>query len=203
MVKKTAARSGKFKRSQTEAQEISQLEERIQQLQAEPAASTSGAGSLTSLCVAIKAVRPIYLTVGHFRAGLSSFEDLPLSAYTLEGLRAAKYTQLTAIQRAALPSALAGRDVLGAAKTGSGKTLAFLVPVRTHALCAGRICMQNCGCCMWGRLCPCSAHDGLRHAWHLPAPTEARNNFGRPWHGRRYESAVQHARMEKCRFQQH
>lgn len=30
----------------------------------------------------------------------------------------------------AIPHALAGRDILGAAKTGSGKTLAFLVPAR-------------------------------------------------------------------------
>eukprot|EP00903_Cladosiphon_okamuranus_P014639 g13574.t1 len=36
---------------------------------------------------------------------------------------------MTEIQVAAIPHALAGRDVLGAAKTGSGKTLAFLVPL--------------------------------------------------------------------------
>lgn len=36
---------------------------------------------------------------------------------------------MTEIQLAAIPHALAGRDVLGAAKTGSGKTLAFLIPL--------------------------------------------------------------------------
>ena len=36
---------------------------------------------------------------------------------------------MTDVQRAAIPHALAGRDILGAAKTGSGKTLAFLVPL--------------------------------------------------------------------------
>ena len=35
----------------------------------------------------------------------------------------------TEIQAAAIPHALAGRDILGAAKTGSGKTLAFVVPM--------------------------------------------------------------------------
>ena len=39
-----------------------------------------------------------------------------------------KWSTMTMIQRAAIPHALAGRDVLGEAKTGSGKTLAFLVP---------------------------------------------------------------------------
>lgn len=58
-----------------------------------------------------------------------NFDNLPISKYTLDGLKAAKYTRLTAIQRAALPHTLAGKDVLGAAKTGSGKTLAFLIPV--------------------------------------------------------------------------
>ena len=64
---------------------------------------------------------------------LWNFEDLPLSRYTLEGLKAAKYTRMTAIQRAALPHSLSGKDVLGAAKTGSGKTLAFIIPVRSCA----------------------------------------------------------------------
>ncbi len=58
------------------------------------------------------------------------FERLgPLSKKTKTALKKAKFINLTAIQRAAIPHALCGRDVLGAAKTGSGKTLAFLVPV--------------------------------------------------------------------------
>lgn len=36
---------------------------------------------------------------------------------------------MTEIQSACILHALAGRDILGAAKTGSGKTLAFLIPV--------------------------------------------------------------------------
>ena len=57
------------------------------------------------------------------------FDELPLSKYTKDALKESKFVNLTAIQRAALPHALAERDVLGAAKTGSGKTLAFLIPV--------------------------------------------------------------------------
>jgi ATP-dependent RNA helicase DDX10/DBP4 len=66
-------------------------------------------------------------------SGSKTFEELPLSQYTRAALKDAGYVNLTAIQRAALPHALAGRDILGAAKTGSGKTLCFLVPVSCAA----------------------------------------------------------------------
>jgi ATP-dependent RNA helicase DDX10/DBP4 len=62
-------------------------------------------------------------------ASARKFEQLPLSQKTQDGLRKAKYVTLTAIQRAAIPHGLCGRDILGAAKTGSGKTLSFLIPV--------------------------------------------------------------------------
>lgn len=60
---------------------------------------------------------------------VSKFSDIPMSTATSTGLKACGYTHPTDIQKAAIPLALRGRDVLGAAKTGSGKTLAFLVPV--------------------------------------------------------------------------
>ncbi|CAN6183562.1 unnamed protein product [Urochloa humidicola] len=57
------------------------------------------------------------------------FDELPLSQITKNNLRKENFTEMSEIQRAALPHALCGRDVLGAAKTGSGKTLAFVIPV--------------------------------------------------------------------------
>ncbi len=62
-------------------------------------------------------------------SNLKTFEELPLSSRTKQALKESGFTHLTKIQRGALPHALAGRDVLGAARTGSGKTLAFLIPV--------------------------------------------------------------------------
>ncbi|RMZ90500.1 hypothetical protein DV736_g2273, partial [Chaetothyriales sp. CBS 134916] len=62
-------------------------------------------------------------------SNLSSFSDLPLSQATQKGLSASHFKTLTAIQARAIPPALKGADILGAAKTGSGKTLAFLIPV--------------------------------------------------------------------------
>ncbi len=56
-------------------------------------------------------------------------DTLPISTRTKQALELAKFEVCTEIQAAAIPHALAGRDVLGAAKTGSGKTLAFVIPV--------------------------------------------------------------------------
>ena len=60
---------------------------------------------------------------------IDKFTDIPLSPPTLEGLMKAGFAKPTDIQKTAIPLALRGKDVLGAAKTGSGKTLAFLIPV--------------------------------------------------------------------------
>ena len=59
---------------------------------------------------------------------------MPLSLLTQQGLQQSNYIEMTEIQRKAIPLALRGRDVLGAAKTGSGKTLAFLIPVKLQIL---------------------------------------------------------------------
>ncbi|EWC45390.1 ATP-dependent RNA helicase DBP4 [Drechslerella stenobrocha 248] len=62
-------------------------------------------------------------------SNISQFSELPISRATTTGLDKSHFKILTDIQRKAIPLALKGRDILGAAKTGSGKTLAFLVPV--------------------------------------------------------------------------
>lgn len=59
----------------------------------------------------------------------SKFTELPISQRTQMGLERGHYTTLTPIQKDTLHLALAGFDVLGAAKTGSGKTLCFVIPV--------------------------------------------------------------------------
>lgn len=77
---------------------------------------------------------------------LVKFTELPLSAPTLAGLESAHFTTLTGIQAKAIPLALKGHDILGAAKTGSGKTLAFLIPVLENlyrSQCVG----QDAGLC--------------------------------------------------------
>ncbi|MEU8758777.1 DEAD/DEAH box helicase [Streptomyces sp. NPDC048659] len=55
----------------------------------------------------------------------AGFDAMELPEAVLETLAAQGVTAPFPIQAAALPSALAGRDVLGRGRTGSGKTLAF------------------------------------------------------------------------------
>ena len=54
-----------------------------------------------------------------------SFDQLPLAPATLANLKQLGYLQMTPIQAASLPPALAGQDLIAQAKTGSGKTAAF------------------------------------------------------------------------------
>ncbi|MDP9218986.1 MAG: DEAD/DEAH box helicase, partial [Actinomycetota bacterium] len=62
------------------------------------------------------------------RPGLS-FAALGLPDALVQRLSRDGITQPFAIQAAAIPDALAGRDVLGRGQTGSGKTLAFGLPM--------------------------------------------------------------------------
>jgi len=82
---------------------------------------------ISELEAAIEARAPASGQVGG--GNVVQFADVPLSEPTRAGLRRGKFETMTDIQRLAIPHALAGRDILGAAKTGSGKTLAFLVPL--------------------------------------------------------------------------
>ncbi len=60
---------------------------------------------------------------------MTTFRDLNLSEKTLHALERACFKQPTPIQAQAIPPALAGKDVIGAAATGTGKTAAFLLPI--------------------------------------------------------------------------
>jgi superfamily II DNA/RNA helicase len=57
-----------------------------------------------------------------------SFSTLGLHPSLLETLAALGYAEPTAVQRAAIPAALKGSDLLVSSQTGSGKTAAFMLP---------------------------------------------------------------------------
>jgi superfamily II DNA/RNA helicase len=57
-----------------------------------------------------------------------SFENLKLDEKLLRAIEACHYKEPTAIQREAIPVALAGRDLMASAQTGTGKTAAFVLP---------------------------------------------------------------------------
>ncbi|MDP3651784.1 MAG: ATP-dependent RNA helicase DbpA [Rhodoferax sp.] len=56
---------------------------------------------------------------------MTSFASLNLSPAVLGNLQQLGYLEMTPIQAASLPPALAGKDLIAQAKTGSGKTAAF------------------------------------------------------------------------------
>ncbi len=57
------------------------------------------------------------------------FQALGLEPQILKAVQEAGYTEPTPIQVAAIPSILAGHDVIGIAQTGTGKTAAFTLPI--------------------------------------------------------------------------
>ena len=61
----------------------------------------------------------------------NSFSKLPLSPAMQSTLQQLGFHQMTPIQAASLPLALAGKDMIAQAKTGSGKTVAFALPMLT------------------------------------------------------------------------
>ncbi|HGO5854622.1 TPA: ATP-dependent RNA helicase SrmB [Mannheimia haemolytica] len=65
---------------------------------------------------------------------LMTFEELDLSPQLLKALAQKGYSRPTTIQKATIPAALEGRDLLGSAPTGTGKTAAFLLPAIQHLL---------------------------------------------------------------------
>jgi len=57
------------------------------------------------------------------------FDQFGLHAGIMQSIAEAGYTSATPIQARAIPVAMAGRDVMGAAQTGTGKTAAFALPI--------------------------------------------------------------------------
>src|SRR4028119_1952148 len=57
------------------------------------------------------------------------FEQYPISPKILKALDEAGFKRPTDIQYRAIPSILAGEDVMAIAQTGTGKTAAFAIPV--------------------------------------------------------------------------
>ena len=63
---------------------------------------------------------------------MTSFNDFGLAEPILRALTEEKYETPTPIQAQTIPTALAGRDVIGIAQTGTGKTASFALPILHH-----------------------------------------------------------------------
>ena len=62
---------------------------------------------------------------------ISQFKDMSLSSTLLNALEKMKIQKPTDVQAQAIPTGLAGSDLIAVAQTGSGKTLAFALPTIT------------------------------------------------------------------------
>jgi len=60
---------------------------------------------------------------------MSKFSELNLRAPVLRAIEEGGYTEMTPIQKQAIPSVLQGKDLIGVAQTGTGKTAAFSLPI--------------------------------------------------------------------------
>jgi ATP-dependent RNA helicase RhlE len=63
-----------------------------------------------------------------------NFASLGLPPTILKGVRAAGYTEATAIQSKAIPIIVQGNDLIGIAQSGSGKTGAYAIPLLARLL---------------------------------------------------------------------
>ena len=74
----------------------------------------------------------------------SSFSELGLIEPLLRALRAKSYITPTPIQAQAIPTLLAGGDLLGIAQTGTGKTAAFALPILQHLSQERKPALRGC-----------------------------------------------------------
>lgn len=63
-----------------------------------------------------------------------TFTSFGLPVPILKGIRAAGFTEPTAIQTKAIPIILQGNDIIGIAESGSGKTGSYLIPILSRFL---------------------------------------------------------------------
>jgi len=78
---------------------------------------------------ALKQKYSIFITGSNLPNPMRRWSESRLPSPIMHVLRELNFDEPTAIQRAAIPVALQGKDILGRAQTGSGKTLAFVIPL--------------------------------------------------------------------------
>jgi superfamily II DNA/RNA helicase len=83
--------------------------------------------STSTSCMAVPIVR--LSRGGNRNGGNLPFSDLALSDALVRAVQDCGYDEPTAIQSAAIPLELMGKDLIGVAQTGTGKTASFVQPM--------------------------------------------------------------------------